>query len=425
MHLRAKISFIYTSCGIQPMKTMQCFSVYWYFYGLHTGMPGLGMSLPFVSVVVPGYNASETLEATLSSIRNQDWPEESLEVIYVDDASTDSSAGIASKWANRIVRLTGDPKGPAEARNAGVREAKGTILIFFDSDIAAPRGTVRALVGTLQEDENLDAVFGSYDSSPSDMMFVSQYRNLLHHFVHQTSRHIANTFWAGCGAVRKNSFQKAGGFDANRYRGAMIEDIELGHRMCALGMQIRLNPSIQVKHLKKWAFWQMLRADVFSRGIPWMRLLFQNGSNSKGIGDLNLKLSGIASVVLAWIAVFLLLLSPWSLKLLDGVLLSYAILFVLNFSIYRFFWKARGLSFTLIVLPLHFLYHLYNGVSVLIATLYKWLIDKPLPGLKTFGVRLRAGYWHWYRKSRLARRKKRMAKKNPDSKIHHIAIHRT
>jgi hypothetical protein len=185
----------------------------------------------------------------------------------------------------------------------------------------------------------------------------------------------------------------------------------LGHRMCALGMQIRLNPSIQVKHLKKWTFWQMLRSDIFFRGIPWMRLLFQNGSSSNEIGDLNLKRSGIASVALAWMAAILLPLSLRIPQILYGVLISCAILFILNFSTYRFFWRVRGLSFTLIVLPLHFLYHLYNGISFLIAVLYKGFIDKPIPGFKSFGLRLQILYWTKHRKSRLVQRKNRARKK--------------
>ena len=53
----------------------------------------------------------------------------------------------------------------------------------------------------------LTAVMGSYDDTPSEPGLVSQYRNLLHHFVHQVGREKASTFWAGCGAVRRGAFQ--------------------------------------------------------------------------------------------------------------------------------------------------------------------------------------------------------------------------
>lgn len=263
--------------------------------------------------------------------------------------------------------------------------------------MASP-GTIRALVKPLTESQNLDAVFGSYDSEPSEPTLVSQYRNLLHHFVHQTSRENASTFWAGCGAIRRSSFEKAGGFDAERYRGAMIEDIELGHRMRALGMQIRLNPSIQVKHLKRWTLLQMVRSDVFSRGIPWMRLLFKHSRASGELGDLNLKVSGLISVALAWSGAFLFCLSLWLPELLYGSCLALGLLLAANLPTYRYFWKIRGLRFALMIIPLHMLYHLYNGVSVLGGLLYRCLIDRPLPGLRAIGKSMQSRYWHYINK---------------------------
>ena len=349
---------------------------------------------PKVSVIVPGHNASRMLEPSLSALRSQDWPKDRLEIVYVDDASTDESAEVASGWADRIVRLTGFPKGPANARNSGVRECSGEIVVFMDADVLAPAGTIHALVAPLMADESLDAVFGSYDSAPQDPTLVSQYRNLLHHFVHQTSRQNAATFWAGCGSIRKSSFERAGGFDAERYRGAMIEDIELGHRMRALGMRIKLQPSIEVKHLKKWTLFQMVRADIFSRGIPWIRLLFQESRTSGEVGDLNLKLSGFLSVALSWMGIFLLVLSPWFPMLLWGVCLFLGLAVILNMPVYRFFFRIRGLRFALMIIPLHVLYHLYNGVSVIGGLLYRCLIDRPLPGLKSIGVKLQLQYWH-------------------------------
>ena len=58
------------------------------------------------------------------------------------------------------------------------------------------------------------AVFGSYDLPPRSPNVLSQYRNLFHHFVHQTSNDRATTFWAGCGAVKASAFRAMDGFDA-------------------------------------------------------------------------------------------------------------------------------------------------------------------------------------------------------------------
>jgi glycosyltransferase involved in cell wall biosynthesis len=321
-------------------------------------------------------------------MRSQDWPRDCLEIVYVDDASTDGSVEIASEFAESIVRLAGFPSGPAGARNAGVRASSGEIIVFIDADVVAPPGTIQALVRPLMEDDNLDAIFGSYDSDPLSQTIVSQYRNLLHHFVHQTSRRNAATFWAGCGAIRRRSFDIAGGFDAERYRRAMIEDIELGRRMCALGMQIKLQPSIQVKHLKEWTLFQMVKADIFSRGVPWVRLLFQDTQAPRELGDLNLKLSGFLSTTLAWLGALMLFPALWFPKSIFGAFLAFGMVLVMNLPTYRFFYKIRGLQFALMTIPLNMLYHLYNGASFIGGLLYRCLIDQPLPGLKSIGASL-------------------------------------
>jgi hypothetical protein len=71
---------------------------------------------------------------------------------------------------------------------------------------------------------------------------VSQYRNLLHHFVHSQSAGEAETFWGGCGAIRRDVFIEAGRYDEWSYPRPQIEDVELGHRVRSLGHRIILRP---------------------------------------------------------------------------------------------------------------------------------------------------------------------------------------
>ncbi|MFN2431801.1 MAG: glycosyltransferase, partial [Gemmatimonadota bacterium] len=199
---------------------------------------------PRVSVIVPGHDAAATVEACLSALGSQDVPRASYEVVFVDDASRDATPQLAGRWADRVLRLRGRAAGPAAARNAGAAAARGDVLLFLDADVVPAPGTIRGLLQPL-EDPGLDAVFGAYDAEPAHASLVSQYRNLLHHHVHLTSRGEAETFWAGCGAVRRAAFESVGGFDAARYPVPSIEDIELGRRMRARGMRIRLDPDVQ------------------------------------------------------------------------------------------------------------------------------------------------------------------------------------
>ena len=323
------------------------------------------MDLPKVSVIVPGLNASSTLGACLSSLRGQDWPGNLYELIYVDDDSSDRSPEIAGAFVDRLVRLTGPARGPAGARNMGVESSSGEILVFIDADVVAPAHTISSLLKPLVEDSGLSAVFGSYDREPAQQTFVSLYRNLFHHYIHQISSAEASTFWAGCGAVRRISFEKVGGFDADRYQSPMIEDIELGHRMRAAGMRIRLERTIQVKHLKKWHVFDIIRADIFHRGIPWMELLLNERGRSGEIGDLNLKHAAALSIPLVWTALALILFSYRFFALLPVSLLLLGICVLINFPTYAFFFRVRGLRFALMTIPMQLLYHGCNGVSVL------------------------------------------------------------
>lgn len=92
------------------------------------------MTGPGVSVVIPAYNSAETLIRALDSVASQSRP--AYEVIVVDDASTDSTAAVASGYQKLPVKLIRLAKnsGAAEARNRGVKAATGEFIAFLDAD---------------------------------------------------------------------------------------------------------------------------------------------------------------------------------------------------------------------------------------------------------------------------------------------------
>ena len=120
--------------------------------------------------------------------------------------------------------------GPARARNLGAAAAQGDILLFIDADVAIPPGILGEIEKIFRDEPGLAAVFGSYDSEPYETNFLSQYKNLFHHYVHQLGREEASTFWGACGAIRRNVFEEVGRFD-ERYCQPSIEDIDLGYRL--------------------------------------------------------------------------------------------------------------------------------------------------------------------------------------------------
>jgi len=283
------------------------------------------------------------------------------EIIVVDDASTDETPLLAEKMGARVLRLKKN-SGPAAVRNYGAGYAHGGILFFVDSDVVIGPGTVGRVVKFFEEHQDVAAVFGSYDDSPQAGGVISQYRNLLHHFVHQNSNAEASTFWAGCGAIRRSVFEAIGGFDAKRFPRSSIEDIELGYRLRQAGYRILLDKTLQGTHLKRWTLRSVIRTDILCRAIPWTRLIMES---THILNDLNLKWGQRLSGVLVMLACLLL---PLGAVRVEWFALSAAALLgvlILNRSLYLFFLRQRGFLFVLACIPLHFLYYLYSVISYL------------------------------------------------------------
>jgi cellulose synthase/poly-beta-1,6-N-acetylglucosamine synthase-like glycosyltransferase len=200
-------------------------------------------------------------------------------------------------------------------------------------------------------------VIGSYDDAPAEPGFLSQYRNLLHHVVHQGGDERASTFWAGCGAVRREAFEEVGGFDES-YADPSIEDIELGARLVQAGHTIRLVKDLQVKHLKRWRLANMLATDLWRRAVPWTELMLRQG---RMVNDLNVKTSDRLSVVVAFV-LLASLLAAWRWPALLGVaILAMLSVVALNAGLFRFFRRRRGVLFAVGAVPLYWVFLLICG----------------------------------------------------------------
>ncbi len=305
-----------------------------------------------ISVVIPVYNGAGTLQHCLDSVFQT--KHSSYECIVIDDASTDDSAEIARRAGARVIAAP-LREGPAHARNVGARAAQGDILLFIDADVCLHESTVARAVAAFAADASIDALIGSYDYEPGAPNFLSQYKNLFHSFVHHRGRRDASTFWTGCGAIRRSAFLATGGFPEH-WKRPSVEDIEFGAAIRRLGGRIRLDPDLEVKHLKRWTLAGLLRTDVFDRAIPWTVLMLRNGAMPN---DLNLRIDQRFCVALVCLTPLLAVRFP----ALAAVLVALTIL--LNLPLYRFFAARRGWGFAVRALPLHLLYFLYSGLSMM------------------------------------------------------------
>ena len=237
--------------------------------------------VPTLSLVVPATDRPPTLARCLAAVALCDHPPD--EVIVVE-----SPAGAL----------------PAVARNAGAAEAHGEVLVFVDADVEVHADAFALIRERFANDGGLAALFGSYDDDPAEPDLVSTFRNLLHHYVHQSSPGPATTFWTGLGAIRAAVFTGAGGFRVDPFPLATMEDVELGMRLAASGFRIELDPDIQGRHLKRWTLGRMVWTDLAHRGVPWVILLLQEGRTSRALNlgwrhRLGAILSLVAAVALA------------------------------------------------------------------------------------------------------------------------------
>jgi GT2 family glycosyltransferase len=310
-----------------------------------------------ISIIVPVYNGGEAFRQCLISLATLQPPP--MEIIVVADGDSDGSWQVAKQFGAQVIRLPITSGGPAQPRNIGALQAKGEYLFFVDADVCVHPDTLRQVAETFSNDPDLTALIGSYDDTPAEPNFLSQYKNLFHHYVHQHAQREASTFWGACGAIRRDIFLEIGGFD-EKYRRPSIEDIELGYRLLKTGHKIQLCKDIHVKHLKRWSICSMLKADFFYRAIPWTELILRD---RRFTNDLNIRHSERLCVVLTYGLVGALMGAIWWVPLLAVAALIMVSLVIINAPLYRFFQKKRGLRFALQSVPWHWLYYLYSGLA--------------------------------------------------------------
>jgi glycosyltransferase involved in cell wall biosynthesis len=289
-----------------------------------------------LSVVIPATNRPPTLSRVLAAVEQADAPPE--EIILVEEPPN---------------------AGPATARNLGSKRASGDVLVFVDADVEVRTDAFARIRRAFDEDGDLTAVFGSYDDDPGADGLVSDFRNLLHHFVHHEGAGPTTTFWAGLGAIRREAFLRAGGFDEIRFPHPSIEDIELGGRLHRDGARLVLDPSIQGKHLKRWTLWGMVDTDLRRRGVPWLRLMLDDGapSNILNLGWRHRVSTGASIVLLGAVA-------RRNARLTAGTLV---LLVALDGDFYRFLLRRRGPRQVAAGIPLHIVHRLTSVVSIPVA----------------------------------------------------------
>jgi lipopolysaccharide/colanic/teichoic acid biosynthesis glycosyltransferase/glycosyltransferase involved in cell wall biosynthesis len=199
-----------------------------------------------ISVIVPAKNAAITLEECLRALLHQEGLliGSDYEVIVVDDGSTDDTAEIAEQYSARVIHITN--QGPAAARNAGAKVAKGITLAFTDADCAPSPTWLRNLMQPLENPEVI-GVKGVYQTCQTGL--IPRFVQLEYEHKYSRMRSQANIDFIDTNNAiyRKDVFFQNGGFDES-FRVPSVEDQEFSFRLARKGYRMVFEPSAAVFH---------------------------------------------------------------------------------------------------------------------------------------------------------------------------------
>ncbi len=222
------------------------------------------------SVVVPTYHRKETLRQTLAALCAQDYRD--CEVIVVDDGSMNETEEMLANEFPAFCYLRQDHRGPAAARNRGIRQARGEIIAFTDDDCLAPPDWLTRLADGYVRYP--DAVGGGGGlMAPSELLksnvFARYEQYISRDVYHAGEEEYVGGFECPAGGTANMSYKRSillevNGFD-ERFPVPAGEDADLKLRICSRGERLFYLP-IWVTHLQEYS-WNRFRRQFYIRGI--------------------------------------------------------------------------------------------------------------------------------------------------------------
>ncbi|SDJ86668.1 glycosyltransferase family 2 protein [Natronincola ferrireducens] len=206
---------------------------------------------PMVSILIPAHNEELVIEETIKSMINLNYPKDKLEIIIINDHSTDLTGMIAESYASRYLYIkvvnTIPPfvgKGKSTALNEGLKHSIGEIIVVYDADNTPEPDAVRNLILVLQKDSGAGVSVGKFRVINADKNLLTRLINI-ETITFQWLAQAGRWYWfklctiPGTNfAIRRSILEELGGWDEN----ALSEDTELSIRVYNLGYYIRFFP---------------------------------------------------------------------------------------------------------------------------------------------------------------------------------------
>jgi glycosyltransferase involved in cell wall biosynthesis len=178
-----------------------------------------------VSVIIPVYNGETFLAQSIESVFHQGY--RPYEVIVVDDGSTDGTKGIVDAFKGGIRYIFQKNRGPAAARNRGLKSASGDVIAFLDSDDAWPGNKLEIQVGCLMDNPDIEVLLGGIELLGAGEVLPSP------------SERIHYGINLGCALIKRSAFEKVGYFDEEL---TYSEDHDWFLRAKEIGIEMAIKP---------------------------------------------------------------------------------------------------------------------------------------------------------------------------------------
>jgi len=208
---------------------------------------------PDISVIIPVKNEESTIEKCINSLLNLNYPPDLLEIIIINDASTDETGKILDKFKNRITLFKTPGLGPSEARNLGLEHARGDYVAFTDADCLVDREWINQLLPGFQSEKV--AGVGGDQKTPIDetyfgRMVMDFFKSLGFLEGYTKSARISQIQEVdhnpSCNVIyRKIIIKNIGGFHPGLWPG---EDVDLDYRLKKIGYKLNYSPTAIVYH---------------------------------------------------------------------------------------------------------------------------------------------------------------------------------
>jgi cellulose synthase/poly-beta-1,6-N-acetylglucosamine synthase-like glycosyltransferase len=259
--------------------------------------------LPNVSILIPAYNEKDSIAQTIESILSSDYPNKKMEILVIDDGSTDKTFSIAKKYAGwhdgKLVKVfTKKNGGKGAALNFGIKKANSDFIFSMDADTFIGKKSVKEMIRYFKDKKVMSVTSAMTIYKPKTILQKIQHVEYLFGLFLRKAFATVNAVYITPGAFsayRKEFFEKHGGYAEHD----ITEDLELAMRIQYKGYTIENAPNAPVYTIAPSKFKQLTQ-----QRKRWYVGLTKNTWRYKGLfgpkyGDL-----GMFVLPVAWISIF-------------------------------------------------------------------------------------------------------------------------